>query len=105
MNSTRIALYDITSGTFDEIADKARAGMVPLFEKSPGFLSYGVAQVHDTMFASVSTWRTHEQAEAANATAADWVKANLADRFTLRELHVGDLAIDVHGEQKVGLAR
>ena len=56
MNCIRIALYDITSGTYDEIVGLAKTGMVPLFEQSPGFVSYGVAQIDDTAFVSLSTW-------------------------------------------------
>jgi hypothetical protein len=97
MNCTRIALYDITSGSFDEIAEQAKAGMVPLFEQSPGFVSYGVAQIDKSAFVSLSTWLTHEQADAATAKAANWVKDNGRDHFALRENYTGDLAIDIHG--------
>src|SRR6478735_7685141 len=65
MNCTRIALYDITSGSYDEVVDQAKAGMAPLFQHSPGFVSYGVAQIDKTAFVSLSTWKTREQADAA----------------------------------------
>jgi heme-degrading monooxygenase HmoA len=94
MRCTRIALYDMKIGSFDEIAAQARTGMVPLFQKSDGFVSYGVAQVDKEAFVSLSTWETHAQADAAAAKAADWVKANSRDRFVLRENYIGDLAID-----------
>jgi heme-degrading monooxygenase HmoA len=98
MNCTRIALYDITSGKFDEVATEAKAGMVPLFEQSPGFVSYGIAQVDDTKFVSLSTWQSHAQADAATAKAASWVKDHSHDRFTLRQNYTGDLAIDVRAK-------
>ena len=104
MNCTRIALYEITSGKFDEVATEAKAGMVPLFEQSPGFVSYGVAQVDDTKFISLSTWQSHEQADAATAKAASWVKDHSKDRFTLRQNYTGDLAIDVYAKT-AGLTR
>jgi heme-degrading monooxygenase HmoA len=94
MRSTRVALYDIKSGTFDEIVSKAEAGMVPLFQHSDGFVSYGVAQIDETAFVSLSTWDTRAQADAATTKAAEWVKANGMDQFTLRRAYVGDLAID-----------
>jgi hypothetical protein len=94
MRSTRVALYDITSGTFDEIRNKAEAGMVPLFQQSDGFVSYGVARIDKDAFISLSTWETRAQADAATTKAADWVNANGKDQFTLRESYVGDLAID-----------
>ncbi|MGN6634613.1 MAG: antibiotic biosynthesis monooxygenase [Oryzihumus sp.] len=105
MRCTRIALYDIKSGSFDEIAAQARSGMVPLFQKSDGFVSYGVAQVDKESFVSLSTWETHAQADAAAAKAADWVKANSRDRFSLLKNYVGDLAIDIGSAKPVELAR
>jgi hypothetical protein len=105
MRSTRVALYDIKSGTFDDIARDAETGMVPLFRHSNGFVSYGVAQVAPTTFVSLSTWESRDQADAASSKAADWVKANSRDRFALRESYVGDLAIDASTAQPAGLAR
>ena len=105
MNCTRIALYDITSGSYDEIVREAKTGMVPLFQQSPGFVSYGVAQIDKTAFVSLSTWLTHEQADAATAKAASWVKDNSHERFALRENYTGDLAIDVRSHKPAELAR
>jgi hypothetical protein len=104
MNCTRIALYDISSGKFDEVAAEAKEEMVPLFQQSSGFVSYAVAQLDDTKFVSLSTWHSHEQADAATAKAARWVKDHSKDRFTLRQNYTGDLAIDVHAN-RVELAR
>jgi heme-degrading monooxygenase HmoA len=94
MRCTRVALYDIKTGTFDEVVSQAKSGMVPLFEHSDGFVSYGVAQIDKTAFVSLSTWENRAQADAATAKAADWVKTNSRDRFALRENYVGDLAIN-----------
>jgi heme-degrading monooxygenase HmoA len=104
MNCTRTALYDITSGTFDEIVDQAKTGMVPMFEHSPGFVSYGVAQIDKTAFVSLSTWETREQADAATAKAARWVKDNSHDHFALRNNYIGDLAIDIDVRKPAKLA-
>jgi heme-degrading monooxygenase HmoA len=105
MNCTRIAFYDIKSGTFDEVVSQAKTGMAPLFQHSPGFLSYGVAKIDKAAFVSVSTWETREQADAATSKAAGWVNANSQDRFALRENYVGDLAIDIAGANTADLAR
>ena len=94
MRSTRVALYDIKSGTFDEVVSKAEAGIVPLFQHSDGFVSYAVASIDKDAFVSLSTWETRAQADAATTKAAAWVKSNFNDQFTLRESYVGDLAID-----------
>jgi heme-degrading monooxygenase HmoA len=94
MRSTRVALYDIQSGTFEDIRSKAETGMLPLLQQSEGFVSYGVARVDEKAFISLSTWETKAQAHAATAKAADWVGKNSEGHFTLRESYVGDLAID-----------
>jgi len=98
MRCTRVALYDIKSGSFNEVVGQAKTGIVPLFQQSPGFVSYGVAQIDKAAFVSLSTWETRAQADSAAAKAADWVKANSRDRFALRENYVGDLAIDIARE-------
>jgi hypothetical protein len=104
MRSTRVALYDIKSGTFDEVVSQAKAGMVPLFQHSDGFVSYGVAQIDKAAFVSLSTWETRAQADAATAKAADWVKANGRDHFALRESYVGDLAVDAETRDPAPIA-
>ena len=83
MRSTRVALYDIRSGTFDEVVSKAEAGIVPLFQHSDGFVSYAVASIDKDAFVSLSTWETRAQADAATTKAAEWVKANGKEQFTL----------------------
>jgi hypothetical protein len=105
MRTTRVALYDITSGTFDDIVTKAKAGMVPLFQHSEGFVNYGVAMIDKQALVSLSTWETRTQADAATAKAADWVKTNVGDRLTLRESYVGDLAVDADTRDPELIAR
>ena len=105
MRCTRVALYDIKTGTFDEVVTQAKSGMVPLFKDSDGFVSYGVAKIDKAAFVSLSTWQTREQADAATTKAAGWVKANSQDRFALRENYIGDLAIDIAAAKTAELAR
>jgi hypothetical protein len=104
MRSTRVALYDIKNGTFDQIRSKAETGMVPLFTQSDGFVSYGVASIDKDAFISLSTWETRAQADAASTKAAEWVKTNFSDQFTLRETYVGDLAIDAGTPEPASIA-
>jgi len=86
-------------------ARQAKTGMAPLFQHSPGFVSYGVAKIDKAAFVSLSTWETREQADAATTNAAGWVKANSQDRFALRENYIGDLAIDIEAAKTADLAR
>ena len=102
MRHTRIALYDIKSGTYADILDKARTGLLPLFEGSPGFESLGVAEIDPTSFVSVSMWKTREQADVASKKAADWVKDNSHERFELRRTYIGGLSLDTDARESAG---
>jgi heme-degrading monooxygenase HmoA len=90
----RIAIYSLKQGTIDETAELAKEGMLPIFRAQPGFVRYGLILLDDGSVASVSVWETHDEAEAANASAAGWVAENLADRVELRNTHVGDFLFD-----------
>lgn len=92
MQSIRIANYRITKGTFPEIAEEAKAGMLSTFRTQPGFIRYGLADTGDDTCVSISFWETHGEAEAAAPVAATWVREHLADRVELRSNEVGDLA-------------
>ena len=96
MQYLRIANYDITKGTFQDVADSAKTGMLRKFQDQPGFIRYGVADLGDKKCLSLSVWETREQAIAATPVAASWVKENLADRIELKSSSVGDLAF-FHG--------
>jgi heme-degrading monooxygenase HmoA len=92
MQYVRIATYATTKGTFQELAESSQTGMLPKFEAQPGFISYGVADLGDKRSLSISVWETRDQAQAAAAVAAAWVKDNMADRIKLTSNTVGDLA-------------
>jgi len=92
----RLAIYDVTKGTFAEVADLAKSGMLPLFSKQPGFLEYGLADIGDRKAASVSVWETREQAEKSVGVASGWIRENVSDRVKLVTNYVGDLAF-LHG--------
>ncbi len=92
MQHLRIATYEINKGTFQELAETAKSGMLPKFEAQPGFVRYGLADLGDKTAMSISVWETRAQAEDAAPVAATWVGENLADRVELKTNSVGDLA-------------
>jgi hypothetical protein len=92
MQHLRVATYKITKGTFPEIVDTAKEGMLNTFKAQPGFIRYGLADTGDGTCLSISMWETHAEAEAAAPVAATWVREHLADRVELRSNEVGDLA-------------
>jgi hypothetical protein len=85
----RLATYGYT-GDPHEIAKSAQDGMLPIFRDQPGFRAYSIAESGGEII-SLSVWDTAEDAEAANAVAADWIRENLADRLDLRDVRTGEL--------------
>jgi hypothetical protein len=92
----RLAIYDITKGSFQELAGLTKDGMLPRFSKELGFIEYGVADIGSRKVASVTVWETREQAEKSVTLSANWVKENISDRVQLITSYVGDLAF-LHG--------
>ena len=94
----RMATYSYT-GDAHELAQRAEAGMLPIFEVEPGFRAYSLVKVGDHL-ASFSAWETAEQAEAASPAAATWVAENMAGEIELIEARVGEIllatALGVH---------
>ena len=91
----RIARYTF-SGDAQEIAHKAEAGLLPIFQSQPGFKAYFVIESDGEIF-SFSAWGSAEQAEAANIVAADWVAENLSGDIELTESHVGEILFSTLG--------
>jgi heme-degrading monooxygenase HmoA len=97
MAHVRIAVYTCNPGTLDEVVRRAEADVLPLFRSQPGFIAYEVVKTGDDRGVSISTWKSAEQAQAAVATAAGWVKENLADALVSVENHVGELRFSGRG--------
>ena len=96
MRYTRLSTYDITKGTFPELTGIVGQGMLPIFNKQPGFVDYGLLDAGDNKVVAISIWTTREAAETSVATAATWIKENVSDRVTLLTTEVGDMAL-FHG--------
>ena len=92
MEHVRIATYEIKDGTFQELADIARKGMLRTFQDQPGFIRYGLADLGEKKCVSLSLWETRKQADAAVSVAERWVREHIANRVDLRTTQIGDLA-------------
>jgi hypothetical protein len=88
----RIATYEIKDGTFEDLAELARQGMLRAFQEQPGFIRYGLADLGDRKLVSVSLWETRKDADAAVPVAERWVRENIASRVDLRTTQIGDMA-------------
>ncbi len=92
MTHLRLATYEIKQGSFQEIADLAQRGMLRTIQDQSGFIRFGLADLGDKTFLSLSLWETHKEADAAVPVANTWVRENLGDRVELRSNVIGDLA-------------
>jgi heme-degrading monooxygenase HmoA len=92
MKHVRIATYEIKRGSFQELSDVAQDGMLREFRNQPGFIRYGLADLGDKTCLSLSLWETRQDADAAVAVSANWVRDHISDRVELRTNQVGDLA-------------
>jgi heme-degrading monooxygenase HmoA len=90
-NHVRMGIYEITSGSYDELVEQAREGLAPILRDSPGFVFYSTTDVGGGRFVSVSTWETRQQAEAAAERIAQWVGENMADSVALEENLIGEM--------------
>jgi len=63
-------------GDKDEMIEKARVGILPIFKQQSGFIAYGVIPVGDKLV-SMSAWNSESDAKAADEAARDWVSKNL----------------------------
>ena len=55
-----------------------KAGLTPILQQVPGFISYDAFQAGDGVAVSVSTFESRAGAEESTRKAAEWVKQNLA---------------------------
>jgi hypothetical protein len=94
---TSIRTYRMEKDAVDAALHLVDTGLADAFAREPGFVSYQVVQTGERTVASVTTFRTREQAEASNELAAQWVAEELAD-FGVERMGV------MGGEAKVSRA-
>jgi hypothetical protein len=84
----RCAIYSF-EGDEQEVIEKSRAGILPIFKQQSGFIAYGV-MVQDGQIISMSAWNSQEEARAADEAARKWVAENISAQ--LINSFVGDYA-------------
>ncbi len=84
----RCVIYSFR-GDGEEIVEKARAGILPIFKKQSGFVAYGVILQGDQLV-SMSVWNSARDAQSADEAAKDWV-ANNVDMIPKTSV-IGDFA-------------
>jgi hypothetical protein len=84
----RCVIYSF-SGDADEVIERSRNGILPIFKKQPGFMAYGV-MVQNGQIVSVSAWASEADARAADEAAKQWVSENMDAKVV--SSFVGDYA-------------
>ena len=93
MRYTRLATYEMTNGTFEELTGIVEKGLLPTFAREPGFVNYGLVDCGNRKVVSITIWETREMAQKSATTAATWVRENLGSRVRLLTTDIGDLAL------------
>jgi hypothetical protein len=82
----RCVIYSFP-GDAEEIIGKARTGILPIFQKHPGFIAYGV-MVRGNQLISMSAWNSESDARVADELAKVWVSENVD--MTVVNSFIGD---------------
>ncbi len=77
-------------GDVQDLVERAREGILPIFKQQPGFLAYGVMVQGDQVI-SMSAWNSENDAKGADEAAKDWVSKNAADMTVVHSV-MGDYA-------------
>ncbi len=64
------------SGDVQDLVERAREGILPIFKQQPGFIAYGV-MVRGNQLISMSAWKSESNAKAADELAREWVSENV----------------------------
>jgi hypothetical protein len=67
--------------TYADIAGIVESGFLPIVSAAPGFVAHYVTDIGNGGLVAISIWETEEAANNSSVLAADFVAANLADKF------------------------
>jgi predicted ester cyclase len=94
MSFARVITFEYKPNTLNVLTQKVKDGLLPLLQKSPGFLSYVRVVEKDNKGVAVGTWQTREQAESATKQATQWLKDNIGDMAVKEDAVVGEVSLE-----------
>lgn len=95
MSYARVVSFEYRPNVTTPInVQKVKNGLLPLFQKTPGFLSYCLVYETSDRGIAIGTWQTREQAESATRQAAQWIAENAGDIFARFDTFVGEVAAE-----------
>lgn len=84
-----IRRYHVKPGRIADVARRVQESLVPLLRAQRGFIAYHAIDAGDNIAVAIGLYENRRAAEAANETATDWVKQNLADLLGPGDVTVG----------------
>ncbi len=88
-----IRRYRIRSGSVEEIVARVKTGLVPLLEKTPGFVAYYIVDASDTKATSFTVADNRASIDEINRVALEWVQRNLPNQLSDPEVIAGNLPV------------
>ena len=88
-----IRRYRVNPKNVDHVMNRVREGLLPLLEKTPGFVAYHTMGPNDGKVTSFTICDTQAAIDQVNRTALDWVRRNLPDDLSDPEVIGGELMI------------
>jgi Antibiotic biosynthesis monooxygenase len=85
----RIVIYKMKSGTMEAVLKKAETGLLPIFQRQPGYRSYQVVGTGEDSVVSFSTWDTEAHCREAVKIAKKWVDENIGPDVASAVTHIG----------------
>lgn len=90
-----IRRYRVRFGAVSEIIDTVKKGLLPILEKTPGFVAYYIINGENNRATSFTVGENREAVNEMNRLAIDWVRENLPDRLGEPEIIAGPLPVAV----------
>ncbi len=88
-----IRRYQGKPGNTEEVMRRVQQRLVPMLTIQRGFVSYYAIDAGNDVAVSVSIYADRAAAEAANQSAASWVKQNLGDLVGPADVTVGEVRV------------
>ncbi len=95
-----IRRYRVASGRFDEIVRAVKEGLLPLLQKTPGFLGYYVIDTKDDRATSFTICENQAAVDQANRIALGWVERNLPNQLADPEVFAGNMPVAFMNEHE-----
>lgn len=88
-----IRRYRVNSNNVNEVINRVKSGLLPLLEKTPGFVGYYTLGPNDGKLTSFTICDNKTAIDRVTTTALDWVKRTLPNELSEPEIINGELSI------------